>query len=288
MIKQYVPWWSKLVLKIVLARVPIAYRIFAGLGVFRHGRMDSADYALDVFRSHFQKADFAGKQDGFVALELGPGDSVGSAVIARAHGAQCCYLVDAGAFAQTDIDTYRAYAQRLQTLGVACDGLQECRNLDELLQQTGGVYLVDGLSSLRSIPDGAVDFVWSQAVLEHIRAAEFEATVAQLKRILAPGGIASHRIDLKDHLGGALNNMRIPSRWWERQWMADSGFYTNRLRYSQMMDAFRTAGFACEVVNVDRWPAPPLPREKLAAEFAHIGAEDLCISGFDVLLKHPA
>ncbi len=288
MIKQYVPWWSKILVKIVLARVPITYRAFARLGIFRHGRMDTTDYALNVFRSHFRRSEFAGKQEKFVALELGPGDSVGSALIAQAHGAKRCYLVDAGAFAQTDVDTYRAYAQRLQALGVTCVGLEDCCNFEELLQQTSGVYLVDGLTSLRSIPDASVDFVWSQAVLEHIRVAEFDATAAELKRILAPNGVASHRIDLRDHLGGGLHNMRIPSRWWERQWMAESGFYTNRLRYSQMMDTFHAAGFACEVVNVDRWPTPPLPRQKLAQEFLHLSEDDLCISGFNVLLKHPA
>ena len=37
--------------------------------------------------------------------------------------------------------------------------------------------------------------------------------------------------------------MRIPTRWWEADWMARSGFYTNRMRMTEMLGAFEAVGF---------------------------------------------
>lgn len=97
---------------------------------------------------------------------------------------------------------------------------------------------------------GSIDFIWSQAVLEHIRKSEFLDTMLELHRILRPNGVCSHVVDLKDHLGGALNNLRFSEKLWESNFMASSGFYTNRIRYSEMLDIFHQAGFSVEVVNV--------------------------------------
>ena len=91
-------------------------------------------------------------------------------------------------------------------------------------------------------------------------------------------------MDLKDHLGGKLNNRRIPSKHWEAEWMAGSGFYTNRIAYSDMLARFESAGFLTEVLQVDRWDAVPTPRHKMAPEFRDLDETDLLVSGFDVIL----
>jgi hypothetical protein len=57
--------------------------------------------------------------------------------------------------------------------------------------------------------------------------------------------------------------------------LADAGFYTNRLRYSQMLGIFKKAGFEIEVVHVGRWQKLPIPREKLAPEFWKLTDDDL-------------
>ena len=247
--------------------------------------MDSPTYALSVIQKHLKQSDSAQTGRGFVALELGPGDSVGSALIAQALGASRCYLVDAGEFAIKDMQAYRAFADELRALAVPCIDIQDCDTIDALLQACGGVYLTSGLASLQQIPANSVDFIWSQAVLEHIRAAEFSATMQELKRIMRTNGVASHRVDLKDHLGGSLNNMRIASKHWEKDWMARSGFYTNRLRFSEMLSVFQQVGFQVEVAGTDHWVEPPLSRRKLAGEFQSLSDEDLIISGFDVVLR---
>jgi SAM-dependent methyltransferase len=130
-----------------------------------------------------------------------------------------------------------------------------------------------------------VDFIMSQAVLEHVRRREFVDVVQHLRRVLRPDGVCSHRVDLKDHLSDALNNLRFSERVWESTFMAGSGFYTNRIRYSEMLQLFRRAAFDVEVVNVDRWARLPTPRGRLSEPFRHLSDEDLRVSGFDVVLR---
>ena len=67
--------------------------------------------------------------------------------------------------------------------------------------------------------------------------------------------------------------------------MANSGFYTNRLRYQDLLQRFRTTGFAPDVVHVDRWDVLPLSRARMAQAFRDLTLDDLLVSGFDVVLR---
>src|SRR5260221_10704475 len=49
--------------------------------------------------------------------EIGPGDSLFMALIARAHGATASYHVDVGPFANRDVSLYRRMAQYLRERG---------------------------------------------------------------------------------------------------------------------------------------------------------------------------
>lgn len=256
------------------------------LGVFRHGRMHDPTYALGIFNRHFARSGLAAQTE-FVGLEFGVGDSVASALIANAHGASRCYLIDAGRFSVESIDTYQSIAQALIEQGYTIPSIARAKTFADVLELYNGVYLTEGLRSLQTLPDASVDFIWSNAVLEHVRVAEFAQVMNELRRLLKPGGVISHRVDLKDHLGGALNNRRIASNLWERDWFARSGFYTNRLAYPQMLELFEQSGLEVEVLQVDRWETLPTPIEKMAGEFRDIEPADLLVSGFDVLLRQP-
>jgi len=146
-------------------------------------------------------------------------------------------------------------------------------------------YLTNGLLSFKQINDNSVDFVFSHAVLEHIRLAEFELIQTELYRVLKPSGTCSHTVDLRDHLGGQLNNLRFKHQIWESDLFASSGFYTNRIQLNRMMNIFESVGFEVQLVNVRRWDQLPTPRKKMAPEFALLPEDILNVSGFDILLK---
>ena len=268
--------------KLVLARLPVSYRSWSRLSLFKHGRMDDPAYAFGVFRRHHEHVKPA---PGFVALELGPGDTLCSLLVARAFGASQVYLVDTGAFAREDLAPYRAMAAFLRAQGFPDPGIEDCRTLEEILQRCGGVYATEGVESLRSLPDAGVDFVWSHAVLEHVRRRDFLALHREIRRVLRRDGACSHRVDLNDHLQLGLNNLRFPEWFWENDLVARSGFYTNRVRPGEMTALFAEAGFATELVRVDRWETIPTPRVSLAEPFRSLPDEDLLVSGFDAVLR---
>jgi SAM-dependent methyltransferase len=195
--------------------------------------------------------------------------------------------VDTGNYAITDVAPYREVTELLSRAGLAPPDLSGAQNLADILRRCNATYLVDGLSSLRELPPRSIDFAWSHAVLEHIRYGEFAAGVRELRRILVCGGCVSHQVDLKDHLGGGLNNLRFPSQWWEAEWLARSGFYTNRIRFSEMMTVFTAEGFTVERLATSRFGSLPLPRASLAPEFRSLSDDDLMVNGFNVVLRAP-
>ena len=115
----------------------------------------------------------------------------------------------------------------LEEHGFRMPSLSGISFLEELLDVCNAHYEVRGLASLRNIPDQSVDFIWSQAVFEHIRKDFSLDTMRELRRVLHNDGVSSHCVDLRDHPGGALNNLRFPKSLWEKDAIANAGFYTN-------------------------------------------------------------
>ncbi|GMW06412.1 MAG: hypothetical protein AMXMBFR8_12090 [Nevskiales bacterium] len=278
-------WYLKIPVKIILARLPVSYRLFRMLGMFRHGEMDSAGYAVSVFMTHLGRARTRGLSERFTALELGPGDSVAAALLAKIAGAEQTFLTDAGPFANHDMDVYRSVARHSVTAGRPAPDSIDFTNLETFLASCNAQYLTNGLSSLRKLPNESIDFLWSHAVLEHIRLKDFPALVAEMRRVIRPAGICSHRVDLRDHLSGGLNNLRFPENLWESDFMARSGFYTNRIGFGQMLGLFDSGGFTTEILNVDRWSTPPINRSAIHPAMLSNRSADLCVSGFDVVLR---
>jgi SAM-dependent methyltransferase len=280
---QAAPWWAKISGKLVLSRLPISYSVWAKVGVFRHGQMDDPAYAVNVFLKHLKIGGFEPPDSGFVSLELGPGDSILSGMIAASHGAKLTYLVDVGDFAHSDIDRYLRSESAIFGKDGA-DGVIPSKR-DELLRKYSIHYLTSGLESLRSVPDGSVDFVWSNAVLEHVRRSEVEPMVREIRRVLAPEGRSAHTIDLRDHLAGSLHNLRFSPEMWESEWMSSSGFYTNRLRKWELLDIFERCGFRCTITDETRWSEIPLDRRYLARQFRGESDDELMVQGFSIRLE---
>ena len=283
-LKRSIPWYAKIAVKIVLSRLPFGYALWQRLNLFRLGYMDDPERAIEVFDFH-SKAGGEPLPDGFTVLELGPGDAVTTAITAYAAGSTKTYLVDEGDFAQKELAPYHALAQVLQDKGHDMSRVLAAQTFDDMLAACNAVYLTQGLVSLRTIPPASITFEMSQAVLEHVRRADFAAVMSQMRRLMAPNGFASHRIDLQDHLSNALNNLRFSDRVWESDFMAKSGFYTNRLRFFEMVDLFDEAGFNTCVTGVRQFESVPTPPEKFAAQFRHVPVDDLLVCDFDVVLR---
>ena len=281
-------WALKILAKLLLARLPVPYAYWKSVGVFRHGRMDSVDYPLRIFSLHTDRAYPHGLPREATILELGPGDSIASAVIGAAYGAKHIYLVDVGDFANKDASFYKALAVELARKGLPAPDLSNTTSFADVLKICNAQYLTEGLRSLRRIPANIIDFAWSHSVLEHVRKHELSDFLLELRRMVRPGAYASHNIDFQDHLASALNNLRFSERTWESAFFASSGFYTNRIPAVAMHRMFQAVGFEIVQEGFGRWSRLPTPRKAMYEDFQQYSDEALCIRTSHVLLRKPS
>jgi SAM-dependent methyltransferase len=280
--KRFIPWWFKLAVKLILSRIPFDYSGWHRFNIFVHGAMDNPDYAFGVFQRHLiqSRVDIKGK----VVMELGPGDSLFSAITAKVLGAKKTYLVDTGSYASDDMSRYQGYCSLLSQKNFGVSGLLEgVKDLEGLMLRVNGFYMIEGLKSLKSLPDNSIDYIFSHAVLEHVSRGEVESFVFETARVLRPDGVCSHTVDLTDHLGGNLNNLRFSGNTWESENFKHAGFYTNRIRYCEFVEIFERAGYEVKTLRVDRWDSLPTPVFSMASQFRNFPLNELRIKGFDVI-----
>jgi len=283
-LKKSVPWWAKVAVKLALAKLAIDYRTLRSLSLSKHGGMDRPSWAFETFRRHFDSCDFARKTGPFVAMELGPGDSLFTAPLAKVHGASRTYLVDVGPFASDDLRIYRDLLDHLGERGYSVESLKNLDSVAAIMSACDADYSTRGLQSLREIPDGSVDFLFSNAVLQIVRRSELPATLKELRRIMRPDGIASHSIGIWDHINDELNHLRFSERVWESSFFSNSGFYSNRYRFSEFIKLFEDSGFRVNVTEVNRWEQLPISKTKLSPEFRNFSSDDLRVYSFNVLM----
>src|SRR5690554_2555904 len=214
-IKRLMPWWARFWTRTLLAQVGINYRVLRALGLTRHGAMEEPAVAFETFTRHARAAGFPRNGQPFSVLELGPGDSLNTAPIAAALGASRVHLIDAAADAQHSPHTYRQMIAFLRQRGIDVSRIQTFVDLPHLLARCNAIYETDGLAALKRLPDQSVDFIFSNAVLQHVRRRDLPRTIRQLRRIVKPDGAVSHSIGIWDQMGFALNHLRFSRRFWE-------------------------------------------------------------------------
>ncbi len=285
-----IPWFAKMALKVLLAKIPFSYALWVKLGVFRHG--DTSKNLRNLHESYERYHNFFIQKFGHAprnVLELGPGDSAGHALTASIYGAQKSWLVDVGEFATSDEEHYRAYFDYMREHGLIRKEAPAPASFfrEDVLKFSNAEYLTNGLSDLKQVPEESVELSFSTAVLEHVRRAEFQDHMHALFRAHKSNTLSSHWVDLHDHLGGALNSMRFSKDVWETSHVQHAGFYTNRLTMGEMMECAANAGFSVELAKVIRWRSLPTARADMHADFATKSEEELNVCTFLMHLVKP-
>jgi SAM-dependent methyltransferase len=127
------------------------------------------------------------------------------------------------------------------------------------------------------IDDGSVDFIFSQAVLEHVD--DLEGAYAAMCRWLKPGGIMSHQIDFKCH--GKANSWNGHWTYTDIVWRIMVGrrlYLLNRQPHSVHVELIERSGFRILDDTVFR-SVCDLRREQLAPRFRELSNDDLTTSG---------
>jgi SAM-dependent methyltransferase len=135
-------------------------------------------------------------------------------------------------------------------------------------------------------PDASADVVISKSTLEHVRRTDVGPLLSELHRIVKPGGLMAHMIDLRDHMH--INNDAVHGDWLEALRYSDRLFDAmfsrrstsiNRLRRVEWRSAFAEAGF--DVIG--EWPVVlALPdgfrRERLHARWRELPEDELAVA----------
>ena len=122
--------------------------------------MDKVDYIVKVFERHIDFAELDKNNiEGKHFIELGPGDSILSSLLAYSYGARLT-LVDVGHFVKEDINFYKSICNELTKLNYKMPDISNCKNIDDILEKVGSKYLTDGVNSLKAIPAESVDLIF--------------------------------------------------------------------------------------------------------------------------------
>lgn len=253
--------------------------------------------------------------------ELGPGDSVGIGLAAMLCGAERYFALDRRAFAssRTNLAVLDELVELLRSRAPIPDDtefpgvfpklssyafpaavldemwLDRClapRRVESIRRAVMGSARGDGTIELRyfapwddsaSIPPGSVDWVFSQAVLEHVD--NVAGTYANLTKWLRPGGLMSHTIDYTCHgLTREWNgHWTVPDAVWNIV-RGRRAYLISRLPHSAHMQMIRARGFS--IVKEIRVSGDALDRTTCAPRFRQLTDDDLSTtSAFIVALK---
>jgi SAM-dependent methyltransferase len=244
----------------------------------------SARYCYSVWLRHLIRLHEIGCSTAFTSVaELGPGDSIGMGLAAVLCGVERYTALDVKAHA--DSETNRQIVEELIALFRAraplpddaefpmmqpklaryefprailderrlAGSLAESR-LDEIRAAIAGKRSSIGISYVAPwhdpsiVQEDSVDFLFSQAVLEHVD--DLNAAYAAMQRCVKPRGIMSHSIDFSSH---------DVTRAWNGHWAlgdtawrlirGDRPYLINRQPLSRHLNLLEQYGF--DVVNVE-------------------------------------
>lgn len=264
----------------------------------------SLDHLLDVYANYARRLTKAGAElEGARILELGPGHSLLGGLLFVVWGAAAYCGADPFPTARLDAARVEALLARLEKptgLPVHLESVaDQQRALVErarglIVRREGEVrlderiWLVPDDAAALSAEDESFDLVVSNSVLEHVR--DFPSAARECLRVLRPGGLALHYIDLRDHrdFDAPRAFLRYSHSEWESQLQGTPFDYTNRLRRASLRAGFLSAGL--EVLEEEIFQRVPLAsgeRAGLSPEFRDLPSEELEILGVGYVLRKP-
>jgi len=239
----------------------------------RAGANDSVVYAHRVFAETAALARRHGLESPRAALEIGPGVNLGSLFCFAASGVPSLAAVDVAPLLAAPPFFYEMLREYLlvtegftwwRAWADAASPVASFPSLEAFPSASALLERIDHRSGVSSealpFPDGAFDLVYSVAALEYVP--DPAGTAAEMRRVLEPGGLAIHEIDLKHH--GAADPLKF-LEWGDAEWQRLATLYggdlslskilggsfggeifCNRLRRDDWLAVFRGAGFSVE------------------------------------------
>jgi len=131
------------------------------------------------------------------------------------------------------------------------------------------------------LPEGCAHLVFSNLVLGYVRRDLLPGIMAEFRRVVSPGGVMSHLIDMSDLYAvfdkriTPYNFLRYSTPTWRL--LNNDVQHLNRLRITDYRELHETAGFSTVHEECTPGSIETLTRVPLAGEFRHYSREDLAV-----------
>ena len=208
---------------------------------------------------------------------------------------------------QTQLDTIRKFREWRERglLDIPEVEIDEGRwtRLSDLLDNPGsiqkeeidriiGLTPIVGDASNLPMENNSVDFICSNNTFEHIPGMVLKNILVEFRRILCPGGVMSHFIDMSDHFAHfdshitIYNFLKYSSRTWSR--IDNSIQPQNRMRYRDYLELYRETGIPVSHEEIREGSLEDLEKVKVHQEFTSYTPEELAISHAYIITQEKA
>jgi hypothetical protein len=260
----------------VLECVAPSYPVKLGARHQRFSLTESVDYVTEVAADYFA---YGGLTDervrGARVLEVGPGDSLGVALLLIGLGARQVVCLDR-------FVTWRDPQQqrRINRELAARMAPDERSRAEHVLTPRGDlrpgqtdVVVIEGtgIEDASRLFTSPFDVIVSRAVLAHVW--EPEVAFRVMDELLADDGLMAHKVDLSDHRlfsdagHNPLTFLTIPDWLWDR--MRRHTALTNRRLADYYRAQFRALGYEAELLVTRLIGEPSLPTPRQASSLTH-------------------
>lgn len=284
------------------------------------GGTNESRYCYSVWMRHLKNWNAVNKNLPVIVAELGPGDSLGIGLAALLSGSKQVYALDVVKYwdnlrnlkifnelvelfqSKSPVpgnDEYpevrpelenKAFPSEILTDNILSESLSKDR-LDLIRREIMNIDNPDNTFLLYKIPwydskviqQESVDFIYSQAVLEHVE--DLENTYKAMRKWLKPSGLMSHTIDFRSH--GTTKSWNGHWTYSRLEWLLVKGgksFKINRQPLSRHIHLHASNGFEIISQSLSK-KENKLNKVALASEFTALSEEDITTSGVYILSK---
>jgi SAM-dependent methyltransferase len=303
-------WTTKAFIQRVLSRAPggeeIYYLAQKYAGGFRNFTIDSkVTQGLTLLECFTEVGE---KLEGLTAMEIGTGWTPIIPMMYWLHGQAKCHTFDTSKLLRPElvIETAKQLVkqpaerffpdlqhniklqERLQSLAQT---IQNRPSAEDILRRCNILYHAPEDASRTSLPDGSIDLIYSNTVLEHVPVHKIHDIFAECKRVLRSGGYMLHLIDLSDHFSHsdpsicAINFLQFSEQRFKKY---NTRFiFQNRLRPLPWRKIFSEHEF--EIIywqtKIDEKAMGQLRSFPLDEAFKNLSPEEICTTAIHVVAR---
>ncbi len=255
----------------------------------------SSVYNVSIFGTYYRVINtYLSSFSNINVLEIGPGINLGPGILLTLNRVKKYYGVDVykdpnfnhPATLYSMDQLFKRFPTLIQE---PVENVLSKKNGKFVLNQDRVKYLSPYYSSNLPIKDNYLDFLYSHAAFEHFVTPK--ETITEIHRVLKPGGIIAHQIDLRDHRDNAkpLEFLKLDAKEWRSQFTDENiHVYTNRWRVNDYKEAFEEAGFTIleiEPQNPTNYKVTEAQRRTFHKDFQKYSLDELSVLSFFIVAR---